>query len=95
MDSDLIFSIFLIIILAIVAIEWDEGFILFLIGFIAIALSINLELAFSIDNTKYQGFGQLIQLIYAFIGIFAFVKTYFIGKTSGFDPFFGRFKRGH
>ena len=92
MDSNLIFSIFLIIILTIIAIEWDEGFILCLIGCISIALSINLELAFSIDNSTYQGFGQLIQLIFAFIGIFAFAKTYFTVKTAGFDPLFGRLK---
>jgi len=76
MDTNLIFSIIIIIILTVVVIEWDEAFILFIIGFLAIALAINLELAFSIDNSKYQGFGQLIQLIYAFVGIFAFIKTF-------------------
>ena len=76
MDTNLIFSIFIIIILTVVAIEWDEAFILLIIGFLALALAINLELAFSIDNTKYQGFGQLIQLLYAFVGIFAFVRTF-------------------
>lgn len=76
MDTNLLFSILIIIILAIVAIEWDEAFILFIIGFLAIGIAINLETAFSIDNTTYQGFGQLIQLSYAFVGIFAFTRTF-------------------
>ena len=85
MDSNLIFSIVLAVILTVIAIEWDESFLLFLIGFLAIALSINLDLAFSISTSTYQGFGQLIQLFYAFIGIFSFTKTYFTAKESGFS----------
>ena len=86
MDTNLIFSIFIIIILTVVAIEWDEAFILILIGFISIALAINLELAFSIDNTKYQGFGQLIQLLFVFVGVFAFTRTFS-------DSLLARFKK--
>ena len=76
MDTNLIFSIFIIIILTVVTIEWDEAFILLLIGFVSIALAINLDLAFEIDNTTYQGFGELIQLLYAFVAVFAFVRTF-------------------
>lgn len=85
MDSNLIFSIIIAIILTLIVIEWDESFLLFLIGFLSIALAINLYLAFSISTETYQGFGQLIQLIYAFVGIFAFVKTYFTAKETGFS----------
>lgn len=85
MDSNLIFSILFAVILTIIVIEWDESFILFLIGFMAVGLAINLNLAFTISTTTYQGFGQLIQLFYAFVGIFAFVKTYFTAKESGFS----------
>jgi len=76
MDTNLIFSIFIIIILTVVAIEWDEAFLLFIIGFLSIALALNLNTAFSIDTETYQGFGQLIQLSYGIVGIFAFTKTF-------------------
>lgn len=85
MDSNLIFSIIIAIILTLVAIEWDESFLLFLIGFMAVAIAVNLDTAFSISTTTYQGFGQLIQLFYIFVGIFAFVKTYFTAKEHGFS----------
>jgi len=85
MDSNLIFSIIIAVILTLVAIEWDESFLLFLIGFMAISLAINIDTAFSISTSTYQGFGQLIQLFYAFIGIFSFTKTYFTSKESGFS----------
>lgn len=76
MDTNLLFSIFLIIILTVVVIEWDEAFLLFIIGFLSIAIAINIETMFSIDNTKYQGFGQLLQLVYALVGIFSFIRTF-------------------
>lgn len=85
MDTNIIFAIIFAVILTIIAIEWDESFVLILIGFMALAISINLETVFSIYTETYQGFGQLIQLFYAFVGIFAFVKTYFTAKEHGFS----------
>ena len=76
MDTNLIFSIFIIIILTIVVIEWDEAFLLFIIGFLSIALALNLNTAFSIETDTYQGFGQLIQLLYILVGVFAFIRTF-------------------
>lgn len=85
MDTNLILSIVILITLLLVAIEWDESFLLFMVGFLSIALCINIDLAFGIYNSTYQGFGQMIQLLYAAVSIFAFTKTYFTAKEHGFS----------
>ena len=93
MDTAFIFSIFLAIIFIIIALEFDEGMMLFCLGMIAAGITININTIFGIANTDYQGFGQLIQLIYGAVTVFTFGRIYYTAQASGIDMMFGRVRK--
>lgn len=87
MDINLLIAIILALILICFSIDYDDGFVSFVIGFISIMIVFNLRALFDISTGSYLGFGQLIQLIYAFIGIFSFAKLIMSGNQEVFMYF--------
>lgn len=83
MDLDLLLAVFFAIILIIIAIEYDDGFILFIMGFLSLGILINLYELFEIIQTSYNNFGNLLQLVYLFIAVFCFVKMILTARQDG------------
>ncbi len=83
MDLNLLIAIFFAIILIIIAIEYEDGFIMFMMGFLNIIIVFNIDTLFGVTDTSYLGFGNLIQLIYTFIAIFCFTKMILSAKQDG------------
>lgn len=87
MDLDLLIAILLAVILICFAIEHDDGFMLFMLGFINLAIFFNLETLFSITAASYNNFGYLFQLIYIFISVFCFGKLIMSANQEGLISF--------
>lgn len=90
MDLDLLIAIILAVFLICFAIEHDDGFMLFMLGFINLAIVFNLDSLFSINPSSYNNFGSLFQLIYAFIAIFCFAKIIMSANQEGLLNFMKR-----
>ena len=84
-------SILFALILICFAVDSDDGFSLFMEGFMNIVVVFNIDTLFGITETSYNGFGNLIQLIYAFIAIFCFSKIIMSARQDGLISFM----RGH
>lgn len=87
MDINLLIAVILVLILIILAIEYDDGFILFIMGFLNIGIVLNLDSLFGITNISYNNFGGLLQLIYSFISIFCFAKIIMSARQDGLLSF--------
>lgn len=87
MDLNLLIAIFFAIILIIIAIEYDDGFMLFMLGFLNFGIVLNIDTMFGVTETSYLGFGNLLQLIYLFIGIFCFAKLILSARQDGLISF--------
>jgi len=92
MDLDLFIAIFFAIILILISIEYDDGFVLFMLGFLNIAVAMNMYELFGIIQTSYNGFGNLLQIVFVFAGVFCFVKMAMAARESGL---FSSVKREH
>lgn len=80
-------AIFFAIILIIIAIEYDDGFMLLMMGFLSIIIVLNIEALFDITPVSYGNAGQMFQLIYTFIAIFCLVKIIMSARQDGLLSF--------
>jgi len=87
MDLNLLIAVFFAIILIIFALEYDDGFMLFVLGFMSFGIVLNIDTLFEVTETSYLGFGNLLQLIYIFIGIFCFAKIIMSARNDGLISF--------
>ena len=87
MDLNLLMAVFFAIILIIIAIEYDDAFILFIMGFLNLGIVLNLDTLFGVYQVSYNNFGGLLQLIYTFIGIFCFAKIIMSARQDGLISF--------
>ena len=87
MDLNLLIAVFFAIILIVIAIEYEDGFILFIMGFLNMGIVLNIDTLFGVTSSSYLGFGNLLQLIYLFIGIFCFAKLIMSARQDGLLSF--------
>jgi len=90
MDTNLLLAILLPIIFTVLILEFDEAMMLFLIGFITLAIAFNFSLIFSITDSSYVGFGVIMKIIWFLLPVFAFTRSYFMRGTSKFNVFYGK-----
>lgn len=80
-------AVFFAIILIIIAIEYDDGFILFMMGFLNLGIVLNLDSLFGVYQISYNNFGGFLQLVYTFIAIFCFTKIIMSARQEGLISF--------
>jgi hypothetical protein len=83
MDLNLLIAILVAVILIIISIEYEDGFLLFIMGFLNLGVVLNIDTLFGITQTSYHWFGNLMQLIYVFIAIFCFTKMVLSAREEG------------